>query len=444
MKKCILIICLALAAPALFSFDFGLTIENTTGVITTENNQFLQKDKASLWTLFDLSDTASINIEGFYSFRLQDPYHAYSLDRLELAMDFPVIGEHSFLFGFALGRLRAADFTGYIVSHPVDGARLVYRNAFMNVELAGGYTGLIFKGESTLSMSIEDQNYAPPYIALVPPRLVGVLNLNFPEALAYQTLDFTVVGNLDLHDESTVIQPGVVMLPDFNNGGKFSSLYAGVGLNGPLFENFYWELFGIFEYGQTLSYLYSDGAYFYEPLLAFIAGFKLDWYFPDFWKSKLSLDVIVSSGDGDYENYLEGNTDSYSLQFVPVTRPTIGLVFAQQLTNLIVARLEYSFKPFTSDKKDLGDKLQMALSILTYFRAAKSDVSDSRGLNSGSDDYYLGNEIDLITGFKPLSDLGLELALGLFLPNNYTATSAFSPTGRGIEFLARFTLVLEI
>ncbi len=314
----------------------------------------------------------------------------------------------------------------------------------MNAELAGGFTGLIFKGESSLAMSIADQNYAPESIALVPPRLIGVLNLNFPEAFAYQTLDFTVVGQYDLHDESTVLQPGLALPPDYSNGGKFNSIYAGLGLNGPLFPNFYWDLFFIFEYGTTLSYSYTDLRYDYAPLYAFLTGFKLNWYFPDFWKSKLSLDVIVASGDGDYDTYLEGNTDAYSLQFVPISRPTIGLIFAQQLTNLIVARLEYSFKPFASDKIDLGDKLQMALSLLTYFRAAQSDVSDSRGLNSGSTEYYLGSELDLITGFKPLSDLGLELALGLFLPNNYTDTSAFSPTGRSIEFLARFMLVLEI
>ena len=86
----------------------------------------------------------------------------------------------------------------------------------------------------------------------------------------------------------------------------------------------------------------------------------------------------------------------------------------------------------------------MSIAALTYFRAALSDVSDFAGLNSGSVDYYLGSEADLITAFKPLNDLGLEIAFGLFLPNNYTAESAFSPGGRNIEFLARFKLVLEL
>ena len=37
----------------------------------------------------------------------------------------------------------------------------------------------------------------------------------------------------------------------------------------------------------------------------------------------------------------------------------------------------------------------------------------------------------------------LCIAFGLFLPNNYTADSAYSASGRSIEFLARLKLVLE-
>ncbi len=431
------------AQPA-FAVDAGAIIENTTSVVTVANEAFFQKDKITLWTLFDLSETAAINIEGYYRFTNVQPLNAYSLDRLEFSIDFPVLGANPFLFGFALGRLVVSDFTGYVVSHPLDGGRLVFRNSFLNVELCGGFTGLLFKGDSLLDMSIADNNYSPSLLPLVPPRLIGVLTLNFPELFLAQTVNLSVVGQLDMHAEANLIQPGPAAVPDYGNGGKIDTLYAGLGINGRLFPQFFYQFFFYFEYGRTLSYDYASTEYLYVPLYAFFSGLKFDWYLSDAPKSRLTFNVLVASGDRDYENYLEGNTDAYSNQFIPVTRPTIGLVNTLQLTNLIVGRLEFSIRPFSDQRTNVWRNLELSIAALTYFRAALSDVSDSTGLNSGSTDYYLGSEADLITAFKPLNDLGLEIAFGLFLPNNYTAESAFSPGGRNIEFLARFKLVLEL
>jgi hypothetical protein len=443
MKR--LIVVVLLLTPFLaFATDFGLIIDNTSSVLTVTDKTFYQKDKITLWTLFDFSDAAAINIEGYYRFAIVDPMHAYALDRFEFSADFPVLGENPFLFGFALGRLRAADFTNFVVSHPVDGGRLVFRNSFLNAELSGGFTGLEFKGDSLLSMSIADQNYSPSLLPLVPPRLIGVLTLNFPELFLAQTLNLSVVGQLDLQSDANLIQPGPAAAPDYNNGGKIDTLYAGLGLSGRIFPKFFYEFFFYFEFGRTLSYDFTALLYQYVPLYSFLSGLRFDWYLSDAPKAKLSLDSFVASGDRDYENYLEGNTDSYSTQFIPITRPTIGLVFAQQLTNIIVGRLEFSIMPFSDQPQSVWRNLQIALAALAYFRAALTDVSDSRGLNSGSSDYYLGSEADLVTSFRPLSDLGLEIAFGLFLPNNYTDQSAFTPTSRGLEFLARFQLTLEL
>ena len=96
-----LVACLS-APPAAFAIDAGAIIENTTSVLTVADKFFYQKDKITLWTLFDLSETAAINIEGYYRFTNVEPMNAYSLDRLEFSIDFPVLGANPFLFGFAL------------------------------------------------------------------------------------------------------------------------------------------------------------------------------------------------------------------------------------------------------------------------------------------------------------------------------------------------------
>ena len=419
--------------------DFGLLLDNTTSASTDPNNIFYQEDKASLWLTFDFSDKIFLSITGFYRFDITEPYHTYGLDRLEFSADFTIGSQPPFLIGFSLGRFYAQDFSGLILAHPLDGLNLRLRTASMNMDLSFGYTGLIFKGESGLAMSVTDCNYSP-VIPLVPPRLVGMLGFDFPELFAYQTLYLSVAGQLDLHSEDVLIQPGSA-IPDYSRGGRIDTLYTGLGLKGPIFGSFYWSSVFYFEFGRTLSYF--DSAYNYVPIYSYLASLAFDWFVTEFQYSHLRLEVILASGDGDYTNFIEGNTDEFSTQFIPLTRQSRGLVYALQLSNVIVASLSYGLKLLASSVPSVLNNLQTELIVLTYFRSALSDVSDSGGLNSGSSQYYLGNEIDLVISFRPFVDLGLELALGLFLPNNYSAEAAFAPDGREIEFLARLRLSLE-
>jgi hypothetical protein len=439
--RTILILLLLLAPLSLFATDFGITNENTVTIRTDPANFFFEKEKASLWFKFDLSDYVFINVGGYYEFQLQKPWNFYSVDTVEFRADFPVIGEHSFLFGFSVGRFLVSEFSGLVFAHSLDGGRLLYRNALFNLQIAGGFTGFLFKGESSLDMSIADNIYSTSPFLLVPPRLVGVIGLTFPELFLYQTLDIAAVGQLDRHADSTVLPIGSALAPDYSNGGKIDSLYTGIRLSGPIFTNFYWEGFFYFEFGRTLSYFNS--AYSYSPIYAFLGGLKIDWYFPEALRSKLELQAFIASGDGDYQNYLEGNTDAYSLQFTPMTRPTTGLVYTMQITNAIIVQLEYSLKPFMGTTHSVWDNFQLSLMATGFFRAARSPVSDSVGLNASSLQYYLGSEIDLTATFKPMPDLGLQLSTGLFLPNNYTSASAFLAT-RNIEYLARIMVTINL
>ncbi|RPJ09599.1 MAG: hypothetical protein EHM28_01090 [Spirochaetaceae bacterium] len=430
------------------AFDFGLIIDNTTTLEATDvNNLFFQKDKGTLWMNFDISDTAFFAIQGNGTFVLQEPYFTYGFDQAELTMDFPVIGQSSFLFGFTAGRFYVSDFTGFVLTHNMDGARLVYKNPWLNSYIAVGFTGFLFKADSTILMSIEDKNYEPSFLPLAPPRLIGLMEFNFPEVFAYQTLDISIVGQLDMHSTDMVKDEGDTAW-DISNGGKIDTLYAGIGLQGQLAENFFYESFFIFETGRTLASQESvtpgNRVYTYVPIYAFMGGFKLSLFFPEFLASELTLTAVGSSGDADYETYLEGNYDDYSIQFSPISRPTIGLVFPQQMTNLIIVELEYSMKPFSGAVGTIWEKYQMLFQAIGYFRSSLSDISNSEGLNSGSEDYYLGTEVDFINNFKPFADLGMSLALGVFLPNNYTEDSAFTPDSKGIDFTVRFQLSFEI
>ncbi|MBN1524504.1 MAG: hypothetical protein JW904_08480 [Spirochaetales bacterium] len=451
MKKVLILLLLVLSLPA-WAADFGAIIDNTTTIEATDPNNFwFQKDKVSLWLSLDIGEYSFFNIMGNYTFVLQEPYHTYGLDVFELTMDFPVIGDSSYLFGFTLGRFNASEFTGYVFSHNLDGAQLVFKNAFMNSYLTAGFTGFLFKADSSVQMSIEDRNYTTQYVEFAPPRLVGMLEFNFPELFAYQSLDVSFVGQLDMHSDTTTAQEGDLLIA-VDDGGKIDSVYGSIGIGGPLFPNFYWDVFFTFETGRTVSTvldpdnnpLTDDDYYTYVPIYAFMAGLKFNIFFPELLKSELAFSVIGTSGDADYESYIEGNYDDFSLQFTPISRPTIGLVFPQQVSNILIAQLDYSIKPFADMTGTAWENMQMILSAIGYFRTSISDVSNSEGLNNGSQDYYLGTEVDFTTNFRPFSDLGLSLAMGVFFPNNYTDVSAFTPDSKGIEFVARFTFSFEL
>ncbi len=190
--------------------------------------------------------------------------------------------------------------------------------------------------------------------------------------------------------------------------------------------------------GTMLSFI--NDVYVYAPILSFLAGGGIRLYLKEALDSIIELRAIFSSGDADSTStFREGNTEGNATAFIPISRPNLALVFSPQLGNIFLAELRYSLKPFSWAKARVLGRLQTELKGVVFFRPTSGLISEP-GINPDSDSIYLGTEVDWIINFKPFSDLGLALSLGLFMPDNGTAASAFLADERKIEFLGRFEL----
>jgi len=96
--------------------------------------------------------------------------------------------------------------------------------------------------------------------------------------------------------------------------------------------------------------------------------------------------------------------------------------------NIAAVTLSYSIRPF-ADMKDAPSiqNLQGILKAIPFFRTSTGAISASEGLAAGSvssglssslSNLYLGTEVDMIVNYRPLSDLGVALQGGLFMPNS--------------------------
>jgi len=157
--------------------------------------------------------------------------------------------------------------------------------------------------------------------------------------------------------------------------------------------------------------------------------------------SKIELNLLYSSGDSDYDGFYEGNTAGNSTQFLPISRPSLGLLFSPQVSNIFFAQLSYSIKPFSGTQSPLLRNIQTLLNGTTFFRSTTGSISES-GIDPGSGVSYLGTEVDLIINFRPLSDLGFILSNGIFFPNNGTG-GAFLAEAMALNYLVRLELSMS-
>jgi hypothetical protein len=247
---------------------------------------------------------------------------------------------------------------------------------------------------------------------LAPPRLLGIIAFSLPDFIAGQTVDVSVVGQGDLRDEDD--------LPE--GQGTLHTVYVGGGVSGPVVSTLFYDLYGYFGGGRTLSDL--GGFYSYKPIQSYLVGATLQYFMPQAAQSVVSLGYLYSSGDKDHGSFFEGNTEGASKAFVGLTPPSFGAVFSPRLGNLMVTDLGYSVKPFSGSGSRSLEEFQTELSVLGFFRPTTGVISEP-GINPSSDDLYLGTEVDLALNFRPFSDLGFSLVNGVFFPNTGSSDSAF-------------------
>ncbi|MEW5816898.1 MAG: hypothetical protein AB1798_16065 [Spirochaetota bacterium] len=415
---------------AAYPFDIGGTLDNSTSFVTPKlpsaTRPVSQSDKLSLW-INEAGKHLRFDLQGSYTFSLER-YYLFDLDTLDFAGQFLLRKNSWPSFSFDLGRLYFSDFTANILANKIDGVQLALGMPFLNVKAAFGYAGSFQKPTSSIIMSKSDVadrlNEAELWAAK---RLVGLLELKFPDLFLRQDLMFSFIFQQDLRPDANLTA----------GGGRYYSQYEGAGISGTIVPLLYWDSFFYLETGKT----YNSTTGGYDSIIAFLTGGGLRFYMDKVLYSKIGLKFVYSSGDGDYRSFFEGNTDKSAHAFLPIARPAAALIFTPQLSNIFYGEVSYSIKPFSFAQAAWLKNFQILLKGLPFFKSSAGPISEP-GTNTSASTWYLGTEADLIINFRPVSDIGLGVSGGYFFANNGT-DGAFLADQQPQQFMIRGELSLS-
>ncbi|MCK5672302.1 MAG: hypothetical protein KAH95_02940 [Spirochaetales bacterium] len=426
------IIIFTLTFGVLFAVDFGGSIDGTSIISYSEDLSDYRESNLSLWLSSDFGNDIKFFSKGSYTYSTVSPY-LFEIDFLNINK------ENESIFSYTVGRLWTSDFSGYIFNHTMDGVKAEFNYPTASISISAGYTGFLFKESSSVLISKADKsdllNSEKIFAA---PRIISGIDLLLPELFLFQDLNISFWMQYDMHSEADLLDEGP-QLPSTAQGGKLHTQYTGIGLKGTLAPSLYYDSQLYLGTGQTLSYI--DSTYTYENILSFLGTFGIRYYSQDRYFSKTGFTFIYSSGDSDYSNFTEGNTESTGANFIPISRATFGQVFSPLLGNIFLAQLNYSRKPFGSSDNTKLKNIQTELTANGFFRSSTGNISEP-GIDPSSDSLYLGTEIDIKINFRLFSDLGMSFSGGVFFPDT-SSSGAFLASGRNIELSGKVEFSLS-
>jgi hypothetical protein len=213
---------------------------------------------------------------------------------------------------------------------------------------------------------------------------------------------------------------------------QYVSLVLSGGLVPGLFHKTYYTL----NTGRTLTYRVdaeslTGFSFQYTPVLGHLAGLELNYFVPHLLNSRFRVAGQISSGDEDSVAYYDGNTNEKASAFVPISASAFSDVFTLQPGNSAHLALSYSLRPLSGIGLDI---LQAELDGVLYFRSTGGGPVSEGGVAAGTEETYVGTDINLKVVAQPFSDLRLVLGGGLFLPN----AAAMTADNQNVDY--QFTL----
>jgi len=424
MKTTLAVLVLSIvAAGTTFSQELGLDSSTTISVSDTGTASFTPGERLDGWWNLPLGTKGSVfqgsgHVGATIDLAVESPELALNgdIDELKLSLVFPAIVPEMKSMTMEMGRLRIKDQLGFIVSHPADGASLGFDYSALRMTFQAGYTGLVLRNANSISMSLYDQSVKTGEESWSgSSRLLALAQMTIPSLLK-QSINLSFVAQQDMNPEDALI-PQYTQVRDVSDppkGGKLDSQYSSLEISGQIIPNLFYDTWFSYGSGQTLTWL-SDAvsasgfSYQYVPISSFLTGLSLDYYVPALLGAAFNARFLYASGDADYTTALEGNTVGKATQFIPMTSTSLGAVFSPALSNLIVAEASGSVKPVA------GQRLQTGLKVLAFWRPTPAPLAVS-GLAPGEDAAWLGFETDIYANYRILSDLGVSLSTGVFLP----------------------------
>jgi hypothetical protein len=455
-KTLALLVLFAACGASVFgqTVDFGGSLLNSTGLGNYPNipdpaapPTLAQRDVGNVWAQVVFNENLSLNVQlggVIMLYEYAGPLKIFGdADLLNLQAVVPSPQEGLSLFKFTLGRAVYSDFTGLVLINKADGFSLQFDYPYLSVGLSFAYTGLLFKGSSSIAMSIADVNdvsYGDTAF-LAPPRMLAILRLSVP-SLYGQEINLSAIVQQDMRETAidpnptgrdTIVSAGSTTY-DPTRGGPLNTQYLGLGVKGPIFGSLYYD---VYSYGEAIQQLvYTDGAYETAYSFGLLAGAGARYFIPTALSSVIGAKFIYVSGDPSSLSIFEGNVHQFS-NFIPISRPSFSYVFSPQLTNIMVAEASYSLKPLSFLGADMARNFDTLVKADVYFRSTIGAISEP-AVPAGNTQPYLGTEADLTMNFRPLSDVGVSLWGGAFLPGAAFGTAAPLQYKAGIDVSLAF------
>ena len=389
---------LTAAAAMVFGADFGVSVDNDSTWERKEKDEdeFIQKNKLLLWFSHEFAENYEVKAvaSGTLSNDDAEPTFYADVQQLSLKGLYPLPAEGISLFSFEAGRFYESEFTGRVFAHTMDGLRFELELPASTGRLSVGYTGLVNKYYGSIMMGLADAaDDVDDDVVLASPRLLGSFSWEFSELFGRQSLTVAALVQMDMRSrvESSPLD-------------EVDTQYFGLGLGGPLSPGFYYDLYGWAGTGDIMSYL---------------VGGALRYYMPEVYFSAFSLKFLYAGGEegvasyyGDYEG------------FKPIAGTAFGMAFAPKASNLAVGEISYSIKPWSGSKGSALESLQTALKATVFYKPVDGAISEGQA-DAAADAGYLGTELGAAVNYRPFSDLGMGLSLGVFVPGSGMFLTAY-------------------
>ena len=409
---------LLIAAP-LWAFDgsdWGVTVDGATTVRYSDelsDHDLDYRVRTALWAEFfrGIGDGGALVLSAEGSFvHADDRDYLVDLDRLRLSMTRPGALGGAGTFAAAFGRFAFRDPTAQILNSPADGVRFGFRFSTWELELWGGYTGLLLNPVSRIRLSAADRAEESDDDQLFgPQRVLAQAELRFPDIAARQVLSLSAVAQWDLRDAS---------------GGEdtVDSQYGALLVAGPLSRNLYHTSFvgmGLFQAA--------------EDQIGLFGGSRMRYLREEWLGSRFTLSMLYTSGP-------QGEIGA----FVPITQPPIGRVFQPRAGNVSTASAGYAMRPWIRSSSVPARAIEFSAGGRAFFRSSDEGSVEGGGLltagtlTPAGSERYLGSEVEWGVRARPLPDLGFALTGGVFVPGSVFGDEA------GPEYLGRLELSLAL
>jgi hypothetical protein len=223
----------------------------------------------------------------------------------------------------------------------------------------------------------------------------------------------------DFNNEEPLITTGNAGAIETNF--SYNSFYIGTGSTGSLNDHLLYGLELVAEGGNDLSNSFvlngttADGiVQTRDPIRAFASDARLDYVFSDPHNTRISGEIIASTGDPDRmsTNATFGGNAPHTVDraFNGFGLLNTGVAFAPLASNIVATRLGISSQPL--NHITMFRKLEVGSDIFVFNKWRSHAPIDEPSTNGS----YLGWEADLFMNWQITSDVSFALRYGSFFP----------------------------